>query len=147
MVSLNYSPVIFLVLVMGDSLVVDQVEQSGEADSSLEEWSQTAVFGQTVLVVPAPVSSGQASSPCNGIVELSACKPGWKLVNFDLTKRQVRLAIVDGRVIGTMDSLVVAWRKLSQHLSSLKFLKSFIIYMISVIIKVSYLIYNKCFYL
>ena len=57
MVSLNYSPVIFLVLVMGDSLVVDQVEQSGEADSSLEEWSQTAVFGQTVLVVPAPVSS------------------------------------------------------------------------------------------
>ena len=44
------------VLVGGDGVVVDQVEEGGKAHSGLDERGQAAVLGQAVLEVPAPVS-------------------------------------------------------------------------------------------
>ena len=49
-------PVVFLVLVLRDAGVVHDIEQSGETDGHLNERSDPTVLGETVLVVPAPVS-------------------------------------------------------------------------------------------
>lgn len=46
------------VLVGGDAVVVEKVEDGGHAHGHLDEGGQSAVLGKTVLVVPAPVSSG-----------------------------------------------------------------------------------------
>lgn len=46
------------VLVGGDGVVVDQVEEGGPAHGALDERGQAAVLGQAVLEVPAPVSPG-----------------------------------------------------------------------------------------
>ena len=45
------------VLVGGDAVVVEKVEDGGHAHGHLDEGGQSAVLGKTVLVVPAPVSS------------------------------------------------------------------------------------------
>ena len=47
---------VFLVLVLRDTAVVHDVEESGETDRHLNERSDSTVLGETVLVVPAPVS-------------------------------------------------------------------------------------------
>ena len=44
------------VLVGGDAVVVEKVEDGGHAHGHLDEGGQSAVLGKTVLVVPAPVS-------------------------------------------------------------------------------------------
>ena len=51
---------------------------------------------------------GEAPSPGNGVVELSAGQPSWQLVNLDLAERHVRLAIVDSGVVGAVDCLIVS---------------------------------------
>ena len=51
-------PVVFVVLVLRDAAVVHDVEESGETDGHLNEGSDPAVLGETVLVVPTPVSPG-----------------------------------------------------------------------------------------
>jgi len=99
--------VVFLVLVLRDTAVVHDVEESGETDRHLNERSDSTVLGETVLVVPAPVSPGQSPPVSNGVVELATKKPGRQLVNLHLRQRQVRLPIEHSRVIRTMDSLVV----------------------------------------
>ena len=43
---------VFLVLVLGDGAVVHEIEEGGEPDRHLDEGSDPAVLGQTVLVVP-----------------------------------------------------------------------------------------------
>ena len=45
------------VLVGGDAVEVQEIEEGGGAHSHLDEGGQAAVFGQHVLVVPAPVGS------------------------------------------------------------------------------------------
>jgi len=49
--------VVLHVLVGGDAVVVEKVEDGGHAHGHLDEGGQSAVLGKTVLVVPAPVSS------------------------------------------------------------------------------------------
>ena len=49
-------PVVFVVLVLRDAGVVHNVEQSRETHGHLNERSHSTVLGETVLVVPAPVS-------------------------------------------------------------------------------------------
>ena len=80
-------PVVLLVPVRGDAVVVDQIEESGEANSALDEGGDAAVLGEAVLVVPAPVSPRHASSPGNGVVELSAEQPSRELVDLDLGEK------------------------------------------------------------
>lgn len=110
------------VLVGGDAAVVQDIEESRGGDGQLDGWGQAAVLGQHVLVVPAPVSSGHGSSVSDGVVELSAEQPGGELVNLDLTKRDVGLAVEHSGVIGAVDSLAVSGGELSEHLgASLKF--------------------------
>ena len=94
-------PVVLHVLVRGDAAVVHEIEDSGGGGGQLDGGGQTAVLGQHVLVVPAPVSSGKkwfievciqmlslipghCSSVSDGVVELSAEQPGGELVNLDL---------------------------------------------------------------
>jgi len=108
--------VVFVVLVLRDAAVVHDVEESGETDGHLNEGSDPAVLGETVLVVPAPVSPGQSPPVSNGIVELSASEPGRELVNLHLRQREVSLPVEHSRVIRAVDSLVVTRRKVSQHL-------------------------------
>ena len=45
------------VLVGGDAVVVDQIEDGGGGGSQLDGGGQAAVLGQDVFVVPAPVGS------------------------------------------------------------------------------------------
>ena len=98
-------PVVFVVLVLRDAAVVHDVEQSRETDGHLNERSHPTVLGETVLVVPAPVSPedkinknfykdtspimmmtlpGQSPPVSNGVVELTASKPGRQLVHLHL---------------------------------------------------------------
>ena len=43
---------VLVVLVSLDGVVVDQVEQSREAHSSLDEGGESTVFGKTILMIP-----------------------------------------------------------------------------------------------
>ena len=60
----------------------------------------------------------QGPSVGDGVVELSSGQPGGQLVDLDLAQWDVLLPVEHGRVVGAVDSLVVAWRKISQHFSS-----------------------------
>ena len=48
---------VLLVLVLRDAAVVHDVEEGREANRHLDKRSEPTVLGETVLVVPAPVSS------------------------------------------------------------------------------------------
>ena len=50
-------PVVLHVLVGGDAVEVQEIEDGGGGRGQLEGGGQAAVLGQHVLVVPAPVSS------------------------------------------------------------------------------------------
>jgi len=107
--------VVLSIGVVGDIAVVQTVEQSGHPHGDLEDGGQPAVLGQSVLVVPAPVSPGHGAPVSHGVVELAAEEPGWELVHLHLAKGHVSLAIEDGRVVGAVDGLVITWGKLAQH--------------------------------
>ena len=47
---------VLLVLVLRDAAVVHDVEEGREANRHLDKRSEPTVLGETVLVVPAPVS-------------------------------------------------------------------------------------------
>ena len=77
------------ILVVGDLLGVHQVEEGGPAHAELDDWSEAAVLGKDVLVVPAPVGPAHGPAVGNGVVELAAEKPGGQLVHFHLVDRRL----------------------------------------------------------
>ena len=66
----QYLPVVFVVLVLRDAAVVHDVEESGEANGHLNEWSNSTVLGKTVLVVPAPVSPDDESKYFSSLIDI-----------------------------------------------------------------------------
>ena len=71
---------VFLVLMLGDAGVVHDVEESGETDRHLNERSDSTVLGETVLVVPAPVSPGI------NMINISKDPTSTLIINFTWTK-------------------------------------------------------------
>ena len=71
---------VFLVLVLRDAAVVHDVEESGETDRHLNERSDSTVLGETVLVVPAPVSPGR------NMINISKDPTSTLIINFTWTK-------------------------------------------------------------
>jgi len=61
-------------------------------------------------VIPSPVGPGHGTTISNGVVELLAQEPGRQLVDLHLAKWNISLSIEDGRVIRSMDSLVITLR-------------------------------------
>ena len=63
-----------------DAAVVHDVEESGETDRHLNERSDSTVLGETVLVVPAPVSPGI------NMINISKDPTSTLIINFTWTK-------------------------------------------------------------
>jgi len=107
--------VVLLVPVVLECAVVEKVESSHANSGELQHGGDATVLGQLVLVVPPPVSPGDGTAVCNGVVELAAKQPSWELVDFHLAQRQILLAIEDCWIIRSMNSLVVFRGQVAKH--------------------------------
>jgi len=107
--------VVLLVLVVLKGVEVEEVEDTHQPSSQLQHGGESTVLGKLILVVPPPVGPGDSASVCNWVVELAAEQPGGKLVDLNLTKRQILLSVEHCWIIRSMDSLIVLRGKIAEH--------------------------------